>query len=115
MLRAVWSDAHDQAFASLKAVLVHAVTLAVPNPEFEFLMFTDASEAVLVQHKSEQNALDVDERDLQTMAFASGWLVPLHVHTGKPGLSALETHAQVGLLALEGKGYAYVTDHKYVG
>jgi hypothetical protein len=53
---------------------VYAVTLAVPKPQFEFLVFTDASgghwAAVLVQHTHDQNALGVNERDLQPMTFA---------------------------------------------
>jgi hypothetical protein len=36
---------HDKAFASVKAVLVYSVPIAVPIVQFEFLVFTDASES----------------------------------------------------------------------
>jgi hypothetical protein len=80
-LPSVMVDAHEsieytRVVALLHDILVHAVTLAVPKPHFEVLMFIDASEshwaAVLVHHAPEQIALEVDERDLQPTAFASG-------------------------------------------
>ena len=71
-----WSTEHDDAFAECKTLLQNAVTLAHPDPQQEFCLFTDASNhswgAILTQIPEEDLHLDVQDQRHTPLQFLGG-------------------------------------------
>jgi transposase InsO family protein len=74
-----WGREQDEAFDRVLEALKNAVALAVPDPEKQLALFTDASDkfwsAVVVQYAVSEKEKPVEERDMQPLAFLSGAFV----------------------------------------
>ena len=75
LLKDFWAEPHDRAFANLQEALVHAVTLARPDPNKLLCLFTDASDrqwsSVLTQVPPIDADQPFDEQHHEPLSFLS--------------------------------------------
>ena len=114
-----WGEEHDEAFANCKQLLINAVTLAHPDPQQVFCLFTDASNtswgAILTQIPEEDLDLPVHEQRHTPLQFLGGRFTKTerHWHVLEREAYALVTSCvRLEHLLLREKGFRLFTDHR---
>ena len=114
-----WTTIHDTAFQSVISLLKTSVTLAHPNPEYAFCVFTDASldfwSAVITQIPHDDLNLPFEDQNHEPLAFISGafknaasrWAI-----VEKEAFPIVEVCSKYAWLLLQPHGFHLFTDHR---
>ena len=114
-----WGPVHEASFRQVRAAIAEAVTVAHPDPEKHFCLFTDASQefwaSVLTQIPAEEADLPTEEQAHEPLAFLSGtfrgaqirWAIP-----DKEGYAIKESCVKLCHLLVRRKGFSIHTDHR---
>jgi len=114
-----WSKEHDLAFQEVINLLKSSITLAHPNPDYAFCVFTDASQgywaAVITQVPPEDLKLPFEQQQHAPLAFLSGafkgaasrWAI-----VEKEAFPIVEVCSKYAWLLLQPHGFHLFTDHR---
>ncbi len=115
-----WTTEHDGAFADVKKLLTSAVELAHPNPDFDFCLFTDASEthwgAMLTQVppglRFEKPIAQLPHLPLAVLSGAFKGAALRWSTIDKEAFAIKEACLRLDYLLQRTRGFTIYTDHK---
>ena len=118
-LRGDWSSSHEDSFAKLQQALIHAVTLAHPDPTKLLCLFTDASDRQWSSVLTQVPAIDADElfgeQHHEPLSFLSGSFTGSAFRWStaeKEAYAIVASVYRLDYLLLRPQGFDLYTDHR---